>query len=247
LLKPLRSLRFNGVCLTTGTPFDDNIDGFKTKKENISMKKQNVFMLAILAIGALLTGCAKEPLANMTEEESRIYITNYDSTANFKSYNTFALSDSVTVINNGSASRQQTSTDLAFINAVKAAMQQRGYTQVAASSNPDLAVNVNRIYNTSTGIIRYDNYWNNYGGYYDPYYYGYGGYGYYSPYSYATYTVREGALSIDILDLKNAASSNRITGIWSGVIRGSGIFNSATASSQVNMLFAQSPYLQKNQ
>lgn len=211
------------------------------------MKKQHVMLLGLLAIGATFSSCSKEPLANLTDEESRIYITNYDSTANFKSYTTFTISDSVTVINNGSASRQQTATDLAFVNAVRSQLQGRGYTEVARTSNPDLAVNVNRIYNTSTGIIRYDNYWNDYGGYYDPYYYGYGGYGYYSPYSYATYTVREGALSIDILDLKNAAANNRISGVWTGLIRGSGIFNANTAANQVSMLFAQSPYLQKNQ
>jgi hypothetical protein len=211
------------------------------------MKKTSVFMLGVLAMGALFTSCSKEPLANLTEEESRIYITDYDSTANFRSYNTFAISDSVTVINNGSASRQQTTTDLAFINAVKAQLQQRGYVQVAHTASPDLAVNVSRVYNTSTGIMRYENYWDDYGGYYDPYYYGYGGYGYYSPYSYATYTIREGALSVDVLDLKNAPSTNQIRAIWTGLVRGSGIFNANTAASQVSMLFAQSPYLQKNQ
>lgn len=123
-------------------------------------------------------------------------------------------------------------------------MQSNGYTLVNKNVNPDLGINVTRIYNTSTGVISYNNYYNNsYGGFYDPFYWGYGGYGYYSPYSYATYSVKEGALSIDMLDLKNAAQKNKIDLVWTGLIRGSGIFNANTAPQQVNTLFNQSSYL----
>lgn len=204
------------------------------------MKKRRVLLGSFVALVLFVTGCAKDPLQNMTEEESRIYITNQDSTVNFSNYKTYSISDSVAVINNGQASKAQTAVDIAFINAVKAQMDARGFQMVQRTSNPDLAINVNRIYNTNTGLIRYDNYYDYYGGYWDPYYYGYGGYNYYSPYSYATYTIREGALSIDLLDLKNAKTNNKITVIWTGLIRGSGIFNSNTAASQVKALFDQS-------
>lgn len=210
------------------------------------MNKQFLSGLAILAIGgSLLTGCAKDPLSDLNQEDSRIYITNYDNSASFGSYATFAISDSVVVINDNRVSREQTTTDLAYINALRQQLQSRGYTEVNRKDNPDLAVNVNRVYSTSTGVISYDNYWDYYDAYYDPWYYGYGGYGYYSPYSYATYTIREGAISVDLLDLKNAASTNRITGIWTGLIRGSGIFNPGVADKQVSMLFEQSPYIRK--
>jgi hypothetical protein len=210
------------------------------------MKSKNVMWVAILALGALFTSCTKDPISNLTEEESRIYITDHDSIANFSAYKTFSISDSVTVVNDGQASKQITATDQAFINAVKAEMQAKGFSLVSKGANPNLGINVTRIYNTSTGIVSYSNYYNNYGGFYDPYYWGYGGFGYYSPYSYATYSIREGALSIDILNLKDAPATNRINVVWTGLIRGSGIFNAATAADQVRMLFAQSPYL-KNQ
>lgn len=210
------------------------------------MKSKNVLWVGILALAAMFTGCTKDPLGNLTAEESRIYITNHDSTVNFSGYKTFSISDSVAVINDGRASKEITATDQAFINAVKAEMQAKGFKLVSKSAKPDLGINVSRIYNTSTGIVSYSNYYDAYGGFYDPYYWGYGGYGYYSPYSYATYSIREGALSVDMLDLKDAAATNRIKVIWTGLIRGSGIFNSSTAASQVAMLFTQSPYL-KNQ
>ena len=40
---------------------------------------------------ALLSGCAKEPLDNLTEEESSIYVTSRDSTVNFGSYKTYSI------------------------------------------------------------------------------------------------------------------------------------------------------------
>ena len=207
------------------------------------MKSKNVLWVGILALATMFTGCSKDPLANLTDEESRIYITDHDSTVDFSAFNTFSISDSVAVINNGQSSKEATASDAAFINAVKSQMQAAGFTLVNRDASPDLAINVNRIYNTSTGVIAYDNYYDYYGGYWDPYYYGYSGYGYYSPYSYATYSIREGALSVDILDLKNAASANRINVIWTGLIRGTGIFNASAASQQIEMLFNQSPYL----
>lgn len=207
------------------------------------MKSKSGLWLGVFA-AVMLIGCSKDPLANLTSEESRIYITDHDTTANFSAFKTFSVSDSVAVNNNGQASKQLNDADQAFIDAVKTEMQANGFTLVNKTSDPDLGINVTRIYNTSTGIISYNNYYNNnYGGFYDPFYWGYGGYGYYSPYSYATYSVREGALSIDMLDLKNAQAKNKIDLLWTGLIRGSGIFNANTAAKQVNQLFNQSTYL----
>lgn len=212
------------------------------------MKSKFGLWLSIVALVTTFASCSKDPLDNLTEEESRIYITNYDSTAVFLNYKTFSISDTVVVNNNRQVSKQSNTTDQAFISAVKSEMQARGYTLIGKNSNPDLGINVNRIYNTSTGIIRYNDYYNNYyGSYMDPYYWGYSGYGYYSPYSYAAYSIREGALAVDMLDLKNAATTNRIGVIWTGLIRGSGIFDANTASSQVKALFNQSPYLKTQQ
>lgn len=207
------------------------------------MKRINVLWVSILALGTMFTSCSKDPLANLTTEESRIYITNHDSTKNFKSFHTFSISDSVAVINDGQVSKQLNETDQAFINAVKSEMQASGYTLVSKSATPDLGINITRIYNTSTGIVSYRNYYDYYGSYWNPYDWGYGGYGYYSPYSYATYSVREGAMSVDMFNLRDAATNSKIEVIWTGLIRGSGIFTAATASDQVKMLFNQSPYL----
>ena len=206
--------------------------------------KRVLFVLAALAgISVINTGCTKEPLNHLTNEESRIYITDHDSTVSFNDYKTFSISDSVAVIQNGHATKELNDMDTAYINAAKKYMEQAGYTLVTDKQQADLGVDVNRIISTSTGVISYGDYWDYYGGYWDPYYWGYPGYGYYVPYAYSIYQIKEGAISVDILDLKNASADNKINVVWTGLIRGSGIFDTEIADSQVKALFDQSPYL----
>jgi len=209
------------------------------------MKKTGAFLAAaalVLSLGA----CQKDAVSNLSTEESRIYITDHDSTVSFASYNTYSISDSVAVIDGNQSTKQLDAADAAYIAAVKKHMGEMGYTLVDKNAHPDLGVDISHITNTSTGVVSYPDYWGYYDAYYDPYYWGYGGYDYYVPYAYDVYTVREGALSIDLLDLKNAASTNKINLVWTGVIRGEGINDASTADSQVKALFDQSPYLKTN-
>ena len=99
--------------------------------------------------------------------------------------------------------------------------------------------------------MSYPSYWDYYGSSYDPFYWGYGGYSYYNPIYYgptyySTYQVTQGALTIDILNLKDAKDDNTIHPVWSAIARGTGVFNSANVESQVKAFFDQSPYLATN-
>jgi len=208
------------------------------------MKKIVVPML--LATGLLaLASCKKDPIKNLEGDEGLIYITKHSDSVNYSSFHTFSIADSVAVIsNNKLEGRVLTDVDAAYINAVKDQLVQRGFTQVAKNQNPDLGITISRIYNTSTGVFDYGSYWDPYyGSYWDPYYWGYGGYGYNFPsYYYGTYSITEGALSIDIFNLKDAKETNQISGIWNGLIRGSGVFGVSTAAKGVKALFDQSTY-----
>ena len=205
-----------------------------------------LLLSALAGFSVIYSGCAKQPLDYINSDESRIYITDHDSSVNFAAYKTYSISDSVAIIENGKSIMQLNSIDSAYISAVKKYMLQSGYTLVTKNQSPDLGVNVNHIISTATGVISYGDYWDYYGGYWDPYYWGYPGYGYYVPYAYSTYQIREGAISVDILDLKDASTTHKINVIWTGLIRGSGIFNSSLADSQIKALFDQSPYLKTN-
>jgi hypothetical protein len=201
---------------------------------------------ALLAAGVLaMTGCRKDPLNDLTGDEARIYITKHSDSVNFSSYQTFSIADSVAVIdNNQYAGKTLNETDAAYVSAVRTALTQRGYTEVGREANPDLGINISRVYNTSTGLFDYGSYWDPYyGSYWDPFYWGYPGYGYNFPsFYYGSYSITEGALSIDIFDLKNAANTKQISAIWSGLIRGTGAFSRANAAGGVQTLFEQSQY-----
>lgn len=208
------------------------------------MKK--IVITVLVATGILaMTSCRKDPVKNLSGDEGLIYITKHSDSVSFSSFRTFSIADSVAVINNNKLEgKVRTDVDAAYINAVKDQLVQRGYTQVNKSQNPDLGITISRIYNTSTGVFDYGSYWDPYyGSYWDPYYWGYGGYGYNFPsYYYGTYSITEGALSIDIFNLKDAKENKTISSIWNGLIRGSGVFSVPTAANGVKALFDQSAY-----
>jgi hypothetical protein len=207
---------------------------------------KNIIVSVLLAAGMLtMSSCRKDPVKNLSGDEGLIYITKHSDSVNYSSYRTFSIADSVAVIsNNQLQGRVRTDVDAAYINAIKDQLTQRGYTLVGKDQNPDMGITVSRIYNTSTGIFDYGSYWDPYyGSYWDPYYWGYGGYGYYFPsYYFGTYSITEGAMSIDIFDLKNARQTNKISGIWNGLARGSGVFSVSTANNGVKAMFDQSAY-----
>src|SRR6185437_2836783 len=207
------------------------------------MKRHLLMLLGLAGMSLAYTGCTKDPINNLSTDESRIYITDHDSSINFSNYKTFSISDSVAVIDNGNVEKQSDAVDSAYINAVTKYMEQEGYMLVSKEQNPDVGVDVNRIISTSTGVISYGDYWSDYDSYWDPYYWGYPDYGYYLPYAYSVYQIKEGAISIDMLDLKNASHNDKINVVWTGLIRGSAIFDASVADAQVKALFDQSSYL----
>lgn len=216
--------------------------------KTIDMNTRMLFAIMAMAGLVATSSCTKEPLDNMTEEESRIYITNRDSSVDFGSYKTFSIVDSISVIDDSRlVGKEISSWDAGVLSAIRSEMEERGFTYVARNADPDLGINVSRLYNTYTGVVSYPNYWGGYGGFYDPFYWGYGGMNYFFPPSYGVYQVTEGALSVDMLDLKNANASNQIKGVWTGLIRGTGIFRSGNVNTQVQALFDQSPYLRTQQ
>jgi hypothetical protein len=210
-----------------------------------SFKKLAGFSGFAVILLIVFEGCKKEPLNNLSNDESRIYVSNYDTAANFGSYRTFSLDDSVNIIEDDQLlGKKLGAYETNVLNTVRQMMQSRGYQLVDNDSKPDLAVNIAKVTSTSTGVFSYPDYWDSYGSFYDPYYWGYPGYGYYAPYMIGIYTIQSGGLEIDILDLKNAAANgDKIQVIWTGLARGEDVFNPGNGAAEVNALFNQSDYL----
>jgi hypothetical protein len=208
------------------------------------MKRMMWSGLAMLTL--FLVSCTKDPLKNMSDEESRIYITNYDTSANFQNYQTFSISDSVAVVqNNHLVNREVTGIESQFIEAVAQSLQARGYTRVTRSQNPDIGLTVSRVSNTTSQVINYNDYGGYYDSWWDPYYWDYPGYDYYFPNYYGVYESTETALVVDAFDLKNSGQTNQIRSLWSGMIRGYGIYDSGAVQDQVAALFNQSNYFKR--
>lgn len=202
--------------------------------------KKSLWGLMILCGGALLwQGCRKEPLNHLDNDETRIYITQYDTTANFSTYRTFSVADSVALLVNGqSVGMELGPAESAFIRSLDSAMEKVGYTLVSREASPDLAINLTHISTNYVGVT----YFSDYGDYWDGGYWGYD-YGYGFPYYYAAYQINQEALAFDMFDLKNAAANKQLKDIWSALIKGEDIFNTANVSAEVDTVFAASPYL----
>jgi hypothetical protein len=209
------------------------------------MKRVMYLTCAALGLVVALSSCSKDPLKDMTDEESRIYITNRADSTDFTSYKTFSVTDSVAVAtSDGGQMRALTDYDKKLIADVAAQLTARGYTQVSVEAKPDLAVNLTRIDNSYTSIVYDAGYWDDFGGYYDPYYWGYPGYGYYWPSYYAVYQ-RERLTSIDLIDLRNP-KNNKLEAVWNAMFRGSGVWDVNNVDSMTTAVFAQSAYLKAN-
>lgn len=206
------------------------------------MKRVMLVTCAFMGIVLSFSSCGKDPLKDMTAEESRIYITNHADSTDFTSFKTFSIADSVVVASNtNDDGRALTDYDKKLIADVTSALEARGYTLVSRTSKPDLAVNLTRIDNSYSTIIYDPGYWSGYGGYYDPFYWGYPGYGYYWPTYYQVYQ-NERAVSIDIVDLKHPVNNNLVA-VWNALMRGTGVWNIDNVDKMVSAVFAQSTYL----
>ena len=197
---------------------------------------------------ASLISCRKTPdLSQLTNKF--VVTTARDPKANFGSYNTYHIADTVSYISNtptadtiivGPAAVQ-------LVNAVKTNMNARGYSFVARNANPDLGLRLLAIKQVNVGVVYPPGWWWGYPGYpggcywgcYPPYY----------PYPVAySYTV--GDLLLDMVDVKNAGSNHNLTVVWlmdgGGVLGSTAQTNLDLSVSAINQAFTQSPYIQSN-
>ncbi|MGN6511214.1 MAG: DUF4136 domain-containing protein [Chitinophaga sp.] len=208
--------------------------------------KRTGFILSMVTAGAMLvSSCRKDPLKDMTAEESRIYVTNYDEQADFSSYKTFSIVDSVAVLSNREgATKELTTYDQNLLALLKSHMQERGYTLVDKSAKPDLAMNVTRIDNTTTQVGYNPGYWAGWPGYWDTGYWGYPGWNYWFPSYYTVFRYNEKSVAVDLVDLKNAAShDNQLVAVWNAQLRGTGVWNGDNLEPMLKAVFDQSQYL----
>lgn len=212
------------------------------------------FKTYIVLLGALsisFSGCY--PDGPDYVDELDIVYTNYDPLFDFKAVNTFALPDSVVIIN-GSDFRERNGVDkpefvtapyaTVILNTLRDNLVKRGWFEVDKNENPDV-IFLPSVTNTAYIFYYYDwYYWNwwypgwqaGWGWYYPGYYYPIYRTGYHS-----------GTLFIQMTDSKNSTVNFNISVPWSveinGLMQGSVTSIKIRLKNTIDQAFDQSPYL----
>lgn len=212
------------------------------------MKKIIFFFLVTFA----LSSCQKDP--NMSDLDADfVVITDHDKDANFNSYSTYFVPDSVLIIDKNATPRYWKSDEAVdIIPAVVKNMNNRGYTQVNDKANADLGIQISFVtdvsyfynYNNNNG-----NWWWGYPGYWSPGYWGNWG-GWYYPYP-VTYSYKVGSLLVEMVDLQSntPVASESLPVVWTaymtGLLSGSDKINTILSVRAIDQAFAQSTYIKK--
>ena len=198
------------------------------------MKTKIIYL--ILGMGLLFTlSCTKYPPSSERLLEDLAIVTQYDTKADFNNYKTYSLATNVIQVKDDGNTLLTGTTAEAALHQIDVNMQARGFAKVANSEKPDLGIEVLYFQNTTVYTIYYD-YWGWYG-YYYPYY------PYYPTY-YASYTT--GLANIELLDLKYADTTNKLTSIrWNAFIRGLLTDGHTTSdiTGSIDQAFIQTPQL----
>ncbi|WP_026628312.1 DUF4136 domain-containing protein [Dyadobacter alkalitolerans] len=202
------------------------------------LKKASLF---ILMAGIGMMSCSKDPISDLSTEETLVYITNHDKAANFNQYKTFSIVDSVLVVENGQAGTALSELDRDVLIRIISNMEKLGYKYVSPKSKPDIGINASWITNTYLNVVSQpvSSY---YGGYW-----GGGGYGYGYPNYYQYYQTSESYWLISMLDFKNPNTVDKtFKVVWDAQIRGAGIGDRQFVDTMVDSIFGQSGYLKIN-
>lgn len=209
--------------------------------------------IPILLMAVAFTACQKEPDMNQLSSDLIVY-TNYDKSANFNGYLTYAIPDSIMVLDDESKPTYFPANDtrtIAINKAINSEMATRGYSLTNNPSEADLGIQVSYVKDTNTIVsyasnnpywwYGYNYYWP--GSYWNPYWWGWGpSYSY--PISY-TYTV--GSLIIEIIALSDAnPTTKKIPVIWTAYMAGiltSNQMNINRTVAGIYQAFEQSPYI----
>jgi hypothetical protein len=200
---------------------------------------------SIASIVFLGFGCAKYPTDSVTTEENDMIGTLYDVNADFSSYKTFAIVDSVLLIQREDG-EPKPDTGVSrhsdrIISLLSQNMQARGYTRVHKDSAPDLGIDASLLNDENVGSYTY------WGGY--PGYWGWYGYSYWYPWPTTTYYRYEiGTLVINMVDFKNRDEIDKeLNVIWhnvgAGLVGSSSSYNANRIDRAIEIMFEQSPYL----
>lgn len=201
---------------------------------------------ALLLAPLLFAGCYPETPTTINEYD--LVYTDHSPSFDFQGASTYALSDSVVKVTGDlSEGEAPEMVDAVYgdqiIDRIRQNMNARGWTEVAATADPDVIILPSAITTTTVNVYSY------YGGYWG-WYYPYYGYGWYYPGYYPTYTsYTSGTLLIQMTDPNNISTSDNIPVVWVGILNG--VLEGSQSSivsrvlTNIDQAFTQSDYLKQ--
>jgi hypothetical protein len=203
--------------------------------------------LAFMLIGIMIAACSKYPTYDVNTSDLDMVWTNYDESADFTNYKTYYLPDSIILDDSDLSDEEKEHLQEYYESIVEQVvenMTSRNFVRVDSSDSPDVGMGIS-ILTQTTYVYSYNWWW-----YYPPYW-GYPGYGYYYPWSTYLGSYEEGAVVIDMSDLKNINhSTKQIDALWAAMIGGVLTGNSALIDTRlygyIDEAYEQSPYLLTN-
>lgn len=201
-------------------------------------------LMLTVSLALFMSSCYPEGAD--TVEDYDVAITNYDKGADFSSFSTFAIPDTIVYFANDKNAKLNHQFDEQIIQVVTDNFIKRGYTKVENPETASFIVTVSAFSNVNYSYY-IDNWYNNWnwywgwwpGGAFNPYY---------PWYPVSVYAYQSGSVVIDMIST-TARSDNKVNVIWSGIADGllqgtqQSIIN--RVNTQLNQCFVQSPYLKK--
>ena len=201
-------------------------------------------LMLTVSLALFMSSCYPEGAD--TVEDYDVAITNYDKGADFSSFSTFAIPDTIVYFANDKNAKLDHQFDEQIIQVVTDNFIKQGYTKVENPETASFIVTVSAFSNVNYSYY-IDNWYNNWnwywgwwpGGAFNPYY---------PWYPVSVYAYQSGSVVIDMIST-TARSDNKVNVIWSGIADGllqgtqQSIIN--RVNTQLNQCFIQSPYLKK--
>lgn len=201
-------------------------------------------LMLTVSLALFMSSCYPEGAD--TIEDYDVAITNYDKGADFSSFSTFAIPDTIVYFANDKNAKLNHQFDEQIIQVVTDNFIKRGYSKVENPETASFIVTVSAFSNVNYSYY-IDNWYNNWnwywgwwpGGAFNPYY---------PWYPVSVYAYQSSSVVIDMIST-TARSDNKVNVIWSGIADGllqgtqQSIIN--RVNTQLNQCFVQSPYLKK--
>lgn len=211
------------------------------------MKRLLFFLLAGL-FALLVVSCYPEGADNV--EDYDVAMTNYDKSADFSTFTTFSMPDSIVYFSNDKNTTIDHQFDAAILKVVNDNFTKLGYQEVenpTETNMPSFVVMVSGFSNVNYAYF-VDNWYNNWNWYWNGWWPGWGYDPYYPWYPVGVYSYQSGSIAVEMVST-TPRSDNKMNVVWTGIadglLQGSNASIQSRITKEINQCFTQSPYLMK--